>query len=95
MSSLPDYIPAKAPAQTITDLSGSLNPSQLEALNKIGASLTYKARVLVMPKSYRADDAEQLHGLSKEIARQWHVEGNRLLMVVDLNGKKNPHHCRR
>jgi hypothetical protein len=88
MSDLPDYIPAKAPAQTIVDLSGKLASAQVEQLNKVGGGLSYKARVVIMPANYKATDAEQLHSLAKSIAQEWHVEGNRLLMVIDLSGKK-------
>ncbi|MBU6452506.1 MAG: TPM domain-containing protein [Cyanobacteria bacterium REEB67] len=88
MSDLPAYIPAKAPAKTVTDLSGRLASSQLDQLNKMGSGLSYKARVIIMPADYKAKDAEQLHSLAKDIARDWHVEGDRLLMVIDLSGRK-------
>jgi hypothetical protein len=88
MSGLPDYIPAKAPGQTVTDLSGKLSLGQLGALDNMGKTLNFKARVIILPKSYKAANPEQLHSLAKDVAAAWHVEGNRLLLVVDLSGKK-------
>jgi hypothetical protein len=88
MSPLPDYIPAKAPGQTVTDLSGTLSGGQLVALDNMGKTLNFKARVVLLPKNYKAANAEELHSLATDIASAWHVEGNRLLLVVDLGGKK-------
>jgi uncharacterized membrane protein YgcG len=88
MSHLPDYIPAKAPGHTVTDLSGTLTPSQLTDLDSFGKTLSFRARILVLPKSYKASDADQLHSLAADIASAWKVEDNRFLLVVDLSGKK-------
>lgn len=88
MSGLPDFIPAKAPGHTVTDLSGSLSQGQLTQLDQFGKSLTYKARVLILPRSYKAENDEALHSLSNDVAQAWKVEGDRLLMVIDLSGHK-------
>jgi hypothetical protein len=88
MSGLPDYIPAKAPGHAVIDLSGTLSQGQLEGLDNFAKTLTFKPRVIILPKTYKAANDEELHSLATDIASAWHVEGNRMLLAVDLSGKK-------
>jgi len=88
MSGLPDFIPTTEPKQTVTDLSGKLTAAQLSELNGLDSRLQYKARVLIMPSSYKASSDQELRDLGDEIGRTWQIEGSTLLMLVDLSGRK-------
>lgn len=79
-----DFLPAKPPAHAILDFSGSLSTDQTSQLEGVAHALNYKAKVVVLPKSFTPTNFDQF---SRELAQQWQVGGNRMLMVIDLKGK--------
>ncbi|HEY9868063.1 MAG TPA: TPM domain-containing protein, partial [Candidatus Obscuribacterales bacterium] len=80
------FLPAAPPRQAIIDLSGSLSQDQVAALEAQAARLTYKAKVVVLPKDFTAADPQQF---ARQLAERWDVEaGRRFLLVVDLKAHK-------
>lgn len=79
-----DFLPAKAPANAILDYAGALSPDQLSRLEGVSHSLNYKAKVVVLPKDFSPTNFDQF---ARELATQWQVHGDRLLVVIDLTGK--------
>jgi uncharacterized membrane protein YgcG len=79
-----NFLPAKPPANSILDFSGSLSAGQTSQLEGVAHALSYQAKVVILPQNFNPTAFDQF---ARELAQQWQVHGNRLLIVVDLKGK--------
>lgn len=81
------FIPQSAPKQAILDYSGTLNRDDLARLEAKAQVLSYKAKVVVLPKDYSPSVGTQ--EFAHALAKQWNVAaGERLMLVVDLKAHK-------
>lgn len=79
-----NFLPTQAPPNSILDFSGSLSAAQTGQLEGVSHALAYKAKVILLPQNFSPNNFDQF---ARDLAQQWQVHGNRLLIVVDLKGK--------
>lgn len=79
-----NFLPARAPANSILDFSGSLSTAQTGQLEGVSHALAYQAKVVLLPQNFSPNNFDQF---ARDLAQQWQVHGNRLLIVIDLKGK--------
>jgi uncharacterized membrane protein YgcG len=80
------FIPAQPPKKAIIDFSGTLTPSQVNDLQTQTTELTnIKPKVVVLPSDFHVDS---MKSFIHELAHQWQVHGQRVLVVVSLKDKK-------
>lgn len=82
---LPGFIPADAPKEGIVDCSGLLSTAEVQDIQDSFKSLSYNPKVIILPRGFSPSD---LRGFSREVAEQWSINGDRLLLVVDVSGRK-------
>jgi uncharacterized membrane protein YgcG len=84
---VPDFVPQTAPEGAILDLSGSLSDSSVRTLEQAASTLSYRPKVLILPKNYICSDA---HQLALDVAKKWntYADGKNLFMLVDIHGHK-------
>lgn len=86
MSDLRDatFLPGSPPSDAIIDYSHTLTVSQIARLESNAAQLSpAKAKVVILPTHFKATDFPEF---AHDLGVAWHVSGNRMLMVIDLQG---------
>jgi len=82
---LPEFLPATPPGKRVLDLYGLLSPDDANILENQAQHLSYKPRILILPKDY---SGESLPVLSAKIASAWKMEGNEFLLVLDMSERQ-------
>jgi Zn-dependent protease with chaperone function len=81
---LTDLLAAKTPGPGVLDYSGSLTDRQTEELQAQCSKLSFKARVVILPKDYTVSNPASF---GQQLATKWHCEQNSVLMIVDLKDR--------
>jgi uncharacterized membrane protein YgcG len=80
------FLPPQPPKGAILDFSGVLSAGDRASLEtQAHAQVGLKTKVVILPKDFTTTD---LDALGKGLAQQWHVGGERMLMLVDLKDHK-------
>src|SRR5262245_28700738 len=82
---LPDFLPATPPKERVLDFYGLFRPDEASILENQAQHLSYKPRIVVLPKDY---SGESLPTLSAKIAKTWKVQGDDFLLVLDMNQRQ-------
>lgn len=82
---LPYFLPTDPPKGGITDCARVLSSDTVRDLEGGFSSLSYNPKVVILPNDFSPSD---LRGFSMEVAKQWSINGDRLLLVVDIKGHK-------
>lgn len=81
------FIPQQPPHNAILDYSHSLSSTAVGALESQAVSLrsTMKVKAVILPNDFHVDNFKQF---SSDLGQQWHVSGNRFLIIVDSKDHK-------
>jgi Zn-dependent protease with chaperone function len=79
-----DQLASQAPGPGILDYSGSLTDQQKQQLQAQCSQLSFKARVVILPKDYTVSNPVSF---GEQLAKKWHCERNSVLMIVDLKDR--------
>ena len=79
-----DLLGSQAPGPGILDYSGSLTDQQKQELQAQCSALSFKARVVILPKDYAVANPVTFGQI---LAKKWHCEPNSVLMIVDLKDR--------
>jgi uncharacterized membrane protein YgcG len=81
------FIPQQPPHKAILDYSNTLSGSALNSLESQAVSLQsiMKVKAVILPSDFHVDSFPQF---SSDLGQQWHVSGNRLLIIVDVKDHK-------
>lgn len=82
---LPDFLPPTPPTERVLDFYGLFSPEEAKILENQAQHLSYKPRIIVLPKDY---SGESLPNLSAKIAKTWKVQGDDFLLVLDMNQRQ-------
>lgn len=81
------FIPSQPPHKAILDFSNTLTDAQISQLNSQAAGMqsVIKAKVVILPNDFHVDNFKQF---AYDLGMQWHVSGQRLLVIVDMKDHK-------
>lgn len=82
---LPEFLPATPPEKRVLDFYGLFSPDEANVLENQAQHLSYKPRIVVLPKDYTS---ENLPALSANIATTWKMGGDDFLLVLDMNQRQ-------
>ncbi len=82
---IPSFIPKSCPKDTIIDCGHNLTKDELQDLSKTCSNLSYSPKVIILPKNYFCQNIDDL---AIALAKNWHLRGHGLLMVIDLRSAK-------
>ena len=82
---IPSFIPKSCPKDTIIDYGHNLTKDELQDLSKTCTNFSYSPKVIILPKSYLCQNIDDL---AIALAKNWHLRGRGLLMVIDLRSAK-------
>ena len=82
---IPSFIPKLCPKDCIVDYGHNLTKDEVQDLSKTCSNFSYSPKVIILPKSYLC---QNLDDLAIALAKNWHLRGHGLLMVIDLRSAK-------
>ncbi len=84
------FLTPSAPRESVVDYSGRIDSGSDRQLETFAKTLNFKAKVVVLPSDFSPGSMSAFDSFCRDLAQQWHVSGDRFLLVVDLKG----HHVR-
>jgi uncharacterized membrane protein YgcG len=84
------FLSIEAPKEALIDYSQTLSDSARQHIEQQAHGSNFVAKVVILPKDFSPGSTSSFDEFCRALASQWHVNGNRFLLVIDL---KN-HHVR-
>lgn len=84
------FLPLEAPKESLIDYSQTLSNQARQNIEQQCHNLPFHAKVVVLPRDFSPGSMKSFDEFCRALAEQWHVTGNRFLLVVDTRG----HHVR-